>query len=83
MDPFGPDHSGVTDNFAGHHRWWKPLAWLGVGRVAGEYDSRYHPLRFKILSFIFAVVIVAVVIYLIHAGMTDPRNTPLPPPPGN
>lgn len=82
-DPYGPDESGVTDHFAEHHQWWKPIAWVVGGRMAGNYDATYHPTRHRILSIIFGIVIVAIVVYLVHAGMTDPRNTPLPVPPNN
>lgn len=83
QDLYGPDASGVTDHTAEHHQAWKPITEVVVGRVAGNYDATYHPMRFKILSIIFGIMIVAVVIYLIHAGLTDPRNTPLPVPPNN
>lgn len=80
QDPYQVDHSGTTDNYTAHHQWWKPIAWVVGGRIAGEYDSRYHPVRFRILSIIFAIAIVTIVILLIHGAATDPRNTPLPPP---
>lgn len=71
------------DDFTRHHQWWKPLAWIVGGRVLGEYDARYHPVRKRILSILITAAIIAIVIYLVIAHNTDPRNQPLPVPPNN
>lgn len=80
QDPYQPDASGVTDHYAAHHQSWKPIAYVVGGRMLGAYDERHHPVRFKIVSTIILIGVVIAVAFLIHAGMTDPRNTPLPVP---